>query len=102
MYFFNDVLQNQIKSYLNIEKYVELWYNFPIINDSEGMFIRKVILSDIFSTEYLDMIVKYTQRIQDYLSSYDVIVFMARKSICFYKTEGFDSERHTRFLRQAA
>lgn len=47
--------------------------------------MKKVEFSDVFSVEYLDIILKYKKRIQDLLSTYDVAIFMARKAICFYK-----------------
>lgn len=47
--------------------------------------MKKVNLSDIFSVEYLDVITKYKERINDLLSKYDFVIFMARKAICFYK-----------------
>lgn len=47
--------------------------------------MRKVNFADTFSVEYLDLIVKYKNRIQNFLETYDIIIFMARKAICFYK-----------------
>ena len=47
--------------------------------------MKKVKFSDIFSIEYVDIIVKYRDRIQKLLSTYDILIFMARKAICFYK-----------------
>lgn len=50
-----------------------------------GDTMKKVNFSDIFSVEYLEIITKYKSHIQKLLLSYDVIIFMARKAICFYK-----------------
>lgn len=47
--------------------------------------MRKVCFENTFSMEYLDLMVKYKSRIQNFLETYDIIIFMARKAICFYK-----------------
>lgn len=47
--------------------------------------MAKVSFSDIFSGEYLQVINKYCERIQSILANYDIVIFMARKAICFYE-----------------
>lgn len=47
--------------------------------------MKKISFSDVFSVEYLEVITKYKDRINKLLSTYDVVIFMARKAICFYK-----------------
>ena len=45
----------------------------------------RVAFSRFFSGDTLNVISKYCERIQRILESYDVVIFMARKAICFYK-----------------
>ncbi len=47
--------------------------------------MKKINFSDVFSVEYLEVITKYKDRINGLLSTYDFVIFMARKAICFYK-----------------
>ena len=47
--------------------------------------MKKINFSDVFSVEYLEVVTKYKDRINKLLSTYDFIIFMARKAICFYK-----------------
>lgn len=47
--------------------------------------MKKVNFSDVFSVEYMEIITKYKSHIQKLLSMYDIVIFMARKAICFYK-----------------
>lgn len=58
----------------------------------KGEIMMQVKLSDIFSVEYLDIITKYKDRIQEMFKTYDVIIFMARKAICFYKALVINNE----------
>lgn len=52
----------------------------------------RVKFSDVFSVEYLDIVAKYRDKIQELLSTYDIIIFMARKAICFYKAMAANGE----------
>lgn len=47
--------------------------------------MKKINFSDVFSVEYLEIVTKYKDRINELLSKYDYVIFMARKAICFYK-----------------
>lgn len=39
----------------------------------------------IFPVEFRDIIIQYTKTLRDLFIQYDVVIFMARKAICFYK-----------------
>lgn len=54
--------------------------------------MNKIDFSDIFSVEYLEIITKYKNRINELLSMYDIVIFMARKAICFYKAMVINEE----------
>lgn len=45
---------------------------------------RTVNLNNIFSEKYAQIIKKYVKRLNVLLKQYDAVIFMARKSICFY------------------
>jgi len=47
--------------------------------------MKKINFSEVFSVEYLEIVTKYKDRINELLSRYDYVIFMARKAICFYK-----------------
>ncbi|MCD7761779.1 MAG: hypothetical protein LUI14_01010 [Lachnospiraceae bacterium] len=47
--------------------------------------MRKIELQEVFPIEYLELITKYKNSIQELLHTYDLVIFMARKAICFYK-----------------
>ena len=42
-------------------------------------------LADIFPAVYLGYVAHYRERIQAIVNEYDVVIFMARKAICFFK-----------------
>lgn len=42
------------------------------------------IINDCFPIDYRDIIHGYISQIETILSNYDIVVFMARKAICFY------------------
>ena len=44
---------------------------------------RKIYIESIFN-EYSDLINNYIRRLQKIIETYDVVIFMARKAICFY------------------
>ena len=46
---------------------------------------QKVVLKDVFSDGFLKMTRGYVNTLAQVLQSYDVVIFMARKAICFYK-----------------
>ena len=48
--------------------------------------MKKVYIEDVFPSEYSDLIQKYISRLQIILEQYDVVIFMARKAICFYNS----------------
>jgi len=41
--------------------------------------------STIFSGEFLGYTAHYAERVQQVLATYDVVIFMARKAVCFYE-----------------
>lgn len=45
---------------------------------------RTVDLNNIFSEKFSQIIKKYVKRLNVLLKQYDAVIFMARKSICFY------------------
>jgi hypothetical protein len=47
--------------------------------------MSNISFSNVFSGDYLLKISKYSERVQTILDSYDVVLFMDRKAICFYK-----------------
>ena len=48
--------------------------------------MSRISFSNIFHGEYLQYVSKYCERIQKLLNEYDVVIFMARKAICFYES----------------
>ncbi|MDR1372001.1 MAG: hypothetical protein LBJ17_02590 [Dysgonamonadaceae bacterium] len=52
----------------------------------EDLLMANIPFSSVFSGDFLTKISKYSQRIQEIIDSYDVVIFMARKAICFYNT----------------
>ncbi len=46
--------------------------------------MKNVPLSKVFNGEYLRVITNYSNTIKKVLETYDVVIFMARKAICFY------------------
>lgn len=47
---------------------------------------KNIKLSKVFSGDFLRIITNYSETIQNVLNSYDVVIFMARKAICFYQS----------------
>lgn len=47
--------------------------------------MSKQLLSEIFPGDFFQYVSKYCVRIQYVLDNYDIVVFMARKAICFYE-----------------
>lgn len=54
--------------------------------------MKRVSFAEVFSVEYLEVIAKYKERINELLSTYDFVIFMARKAICFYKAMVINQE----------
>lgn len=54
--------------------------------EREGGYTMKnlTIINDCFPVDYRDIIRAYISQIETILSNYDVVVFIARKAICFY------------------
>ena len=48
--------------------------------------MHTVSFSKIFKGNYLNYVTKYKENIQKVLNSYDIVIFMARKAICFYES----------------
>ena len=48
--------------------------------------MNKVSFSNIFKGNFLRYVTKYKENIQMVLREYDVVIFMARKAICFYES----------------
>lgn len=46
--------------------------------------MHKMYLEDVFPSEYSELMQKYICRLQKILEQYDIVIFMARKAICFY------------------
>lgn len=46
--------------------------------------MKKVNLSDFFIDDFLSIINSHKNRIQDILNEYEIVIFMARKAICFF------------------
>ena len=44
------------------------------------------IFSNIFKGNFLNYVTKYKENIQKVLYEYDIVIFMARKAICFYES----------------
>ncbi|MDR0752069.1 MAG: phosphoribosyltransferase [Christensenellaceae bacterium] len=40
----------------------------------------------VFSGDFLTKVTKYSERIQTIINNYDIVIFMARKAVCFYKS----------------
>lgn len=49
-------------------------------------------ISNVFYGNYFQYIAKYKERIQKALYEYDVVIFMARKAICFYEAMRLNGE----------
>lgn len=47
--------------------------------------MQKKIFSQVFTGNYLGIATKYRENIKELLKSYDIVIFMARKAICFYE-----------------
>ncbi|NLZ66854.1 MAG: hypothetical protein GX910_04295 [Clostridiaceae bacterium] len=47
--------------------------------------MRKPSFADIFPGEFFSYITKYSEQIQDILNKYEIVMFMARKAVCFYE-----------------
>ena len=58
----------------------------------EMVTMSKPEFADIFSGEFLGYVTKYRERIQKILNEYEVVIFMARKAICFYKAMKLNKE----------
>ena len=54
--------------------------------------MQKVSFSNVFKGNYLKYITKYKENIQIVLDEYDVVIFMARKAICFYESMVLNGE----------
>lgn len=48
--------------------------------------MKRIKFSDIFKGNYLSYISNYKRQIQNILNEYDIVIFMARKAICFYES----------------
>ena len=57
--------------------------------------MNKVNFHDIFKANYLSYIENYKKQIQNILNNYDVVIFMARKAICFYESMVMNKEIKT-------
>jgi orotate phosphoribosyltransferase len=54
--------------------------------------MKKPTFADIFSGEFLGYISQYRKHIQEILDKYDVVIFMARKAVCFYRAMVLNGE----------
>jgi len=54
--------------------------------------MSKPKFADIFTGEFLGYVAHYCERIQEIINEYDVVIFMARKSVCFYKAMSLNGE----------
>ena len=52
----------------------------------------KVKFSDIFSGDFLGYVSHYRKRIQEIINNHEVVIFMARKAVCFYKAMELNGE----------
>lgn len=50
------------------------------------MIMHTSTFSTIFKGNYLKYVTKYKENIQKILNEYDIVIFMARKAICFYES----------------
>ena len=48
--------------------------------------MNRVDFSKIFKGHFLKYVTDYKDKIQTILNEYDVVIFMARKAICFYES----------------
>lgn len=48
--------------------------------------MRETKLFELFPPEYRDLIQQYIENLQEIFQEYNVVIFMARKAICFYKS----------------
>jgi len=54
--------------------------------------MHKPKFTDVFTGEFLGYVTQYCQRIQEIINKYDVVIFMARKAVCFYKAMSLNGE----------
>jgi uncharacterized protein YkvS len=54
--------------------------------------MSKPKFADIFSGDFLGYVIQYCKDIQEILNRYEVVIFMARKAVCFYKAMVLNGE----------
>ena len=54
--------------------------------------MNKLKFEKIFSGEFLGYISQYRKHIQEILNEHEVVIFMARKAVCFYRAMVYNSE----------
>ena len=69
-----------------------VWRGVVCNGEKEMVTMSKPEFADIFSGEFLGYVTKYRERIQKILNEYEVVIFMARKAICFYKAMKLNKE----------
>ena len=65
----------------------EFIYELPQESDIEGMEWEHICvnIADIFPNKFYDISYSYVRKLEEVLVHYDVVIFMARKAICFFK-----------------
>ncbi len=48
--------------------------------------MKNTNLFELFPNEYRDLILRYQKKLKDIFNDYQVVIFMARKAVCFYKS----------------
>lgn len=68
-------------------KIEEFIYELPQESDIEGMEWEHICvnIADIFPNKFYDISYSYVRKLEEVLVHYDVVIFMARKAICFFK-----------------
>lgn len=74
---------------MNIDKSKteEFIYEIPQESEIGGMELEHgcINIADVFPDKFFDISYSYVRKLQEILTRYDVVIFMARKAICFYK-----------------
>ena len=74
-----DIFQKNGVTFCNIVNYI-----YKNKRKKDVKMIISTNLKKIFGSKYYDIVINYIKSIQNVISDYDVVVFMARKAYCFY------------------